>query len=148
MSTAISSTQASPVLATVAALQESFESIVQQLPAARAPEDGVDAAQPRAAGPASAGEGGVAPKAPAADLQGRSDKDTQKALAELNKHSALELQRMMRAGTIPNEILENPIAMNEMVQRLQDFSRMVQMMTNMMQVEHDTLTAIIRNIKA
>ena len=40
------------------------------------------------------------------------------------------------------------MAMNAMLARIQEFSRMMQMMTNMMQVEHETLTAIIRNIKA
>jgi hypothetical protein len=146
MSTPISSTLASPALKVIAELAEEFEKVVQELPA-RAPEDGVDPAQARATGPASDGEK-VAAKEPAVDLTGRSDKETKAALAELNKHNALELQRKVRAGTIPSEILENPIAMNEMVQRIQDFSRMIQMITNMMQVEHETLTAIIRNIKA
>jgi hypothetical protein len=76
------------------------------------------------------------------------DEKTQQAIGELDKMSPLQMQEMIRSGNIPKSIAENPIAMQAMVQRLQDFSRMVQMISQMMQMEHDTLSAIIRNIKS
>jgi hypothetical protein len=55
---------------------------------------------------------------------------------------------MLREVSIPANIAENPLAMTLMLARIVEFSRMVQMVTSMLQVEHETLTAIIRNIKA
>jgi hypothetical protein len=85
---------------------------------------------------------------PAGESNAGMDEKTQQAIGELDKMSPLQMQEMIRSGNIPKSIAENPIAMQAMVQRLQDFSRMVQMISQMMQMEHDTLSAIIRNIKS
>ena len=146
MSTAISSAQTSSPLIATAEINEDFETLVKQLPTRATADDGLDRPSPPA-GPATDGSRGVAAKPPAGEAKARHDENKQ-ALAELNKYSALELQRMVRNGNIPDSIAENPDAMNAMLARIQEFSRMMQMMTNMMQVEHETLTAIIRNIKA
>jgi hypothetical protein len=115
-----------------------------------APQDGVDQSpasssntEPKAPGPKAPD-----PKPLASDTQAAVDQANKEAIVELKKHNAFELMKMVRSGDIPAAILDNPVAMNLMLERVQGFSRMIQMMTNMMQVEHETLTAIIRNIKA
>ena len=145
MSTISSVQTSSPLI--VAAEVKDFDSLLKPLPTRAAPGDGVDRRPAPPAGPATEGSR-VAAKPPADDPKAKLEKENKAAIAELNKYNALELQRMVRNGDIPDSIAQNPLAMNEMLARIQEFSRMVQMMTNMMQVEHETLTAIIRNIKA
>ena len=147
MSTAISSAQTSSPVIITAEVNGDFETVVKPLSRSAAPDDGVDRRPAPPAGPATAGSR-VAAKPPADDAKAKLEQENKAAIAELNKYNALELQRMVRNGNIPDSIAQNPLAMNEMLARIQEFSRMVQMMTNMMQVEHETLTAIIRNIKA
>ena len=143
----ISSIQISSPINAAAEVNEDFETPAKPLPTRAAPDDGVDRRPAPPAGPATAGSR-VAAKPPSDDAKAKLDKENKAAIAELNKYNALELQRMVRNGDIPDSIAENPLAMNAMLARIQDFSRMMQMMTNMMKVEHETLTAIIRNIKA
>jgi hypothetical protein len=147
MSTPISSAQTSSPIFVVAEVNEEFESVMKQFPTRAAAGDGVERPAPPA-GPATDGSRDVAVKPPADDANAKMKEENRKAIAELNKYNALELQRMVRNGNIPDSIAENPNAMNAMLARIQEFSRMVQMMTNMMQVEHETLMSIIRNIKA
>jgi hypothetical protein len=121
---------------------------VQPLPA-RGSQDGVDRS-PAAPGEAEGKK--VEPKEPERGA-GKGTEDAVKqankeAMAELKKYNAFELMKMVRTGDIPEAILNNPLAMSQMLERVQEFSRMIQMMTNMMQVEHETLSSIIRNIKA
>jgi hypothetical protein len=136
----------------MAEVNAEFEPAAKELPkqASPAPQDGVDR-QGRAVGPGvyagnTSGEPEV--KAPAKASEGGTKDDTAKLMSEVQKRTPVELMKMLREGTIPANIAENPQAMNLMLARIQEFSRMVQMVTNMMQVEHETLTAIIRNIKA
>jgi hypothetical protein len=147
MSTAISSAQTSSPIFLTAEVREDFEDLLKPLSTRAAPGDGVERSAPPA-GPATDGSREVAAKPPADDANAKMKEENRKAIAELNKYNALELQRMVRNGKIPDSIAENPEAMNAMLARIQEFSRMVQMMTNMMQVEHETLMSIIRNIKA
>jgi hypothetical protein len=130
----------------MAEVNPEFERSVQQFPKeAKTAQDGMD----RQSSTSSNTEPkGPEPKAPANDTQAAVNQANREAIAELKKHNAFELMKMVRSGDIPAAILDNPVAMNLMLDRVQEFSRMIQMMTNMMQVEHDTLTAIIRNIKA
>jgi hypothetical protein len=148
MSTAISSAQISSPLIVAAEVNQDFESILKPSPTRAAAGDGVDHRPAPPAGPATEGSRGVAAKPPADDAKAKLNEENKQALAQLNKYNALELQRMVRNGDIPDSIAENPLAMNAMLGRIQEFSRMMQMMTNMMQVEHETLMSIIRNIKA
>jgi hypothetical protein len=147
MSTAISSAQNSSPVIVAAEVNEDFQSLLKPLPTRAAAGDGVERPA-RPTGPASDGSREVAAKPPADDANAKMKEENRKAIAELNKYSDLELQRMVRNGNIPDSIAENPQAMNAMLARIQEFSRMMQMMTNMMQVEHETLMSIIRNIKA
>ena len=121
---------------------------VRELPkqASAAPKDGVDR-EVSSREPASDGKK-VEAKPPEGDPKAREKKENAEAIADLNKFNALELQRMVKSGTIPDSIADNPAAMQALVARIQDFSRMMQMISNMMQVEHETMSAIIRNIKA
>jgi hypothetical protein len=147
MSTAITSAQTSSPIFLATEVGEDFENLLKPLSTRAAPVDGVERPAPPA-GPATDGSRRVAAKPPADDAKAKLNEENKQALAQLNKYNALELQRMVRNGDIPDSIAENPNAMNAMLARIQEFSRMVQMMTNMMQVEHETLMSIIRNIKA
>jgi hypothetical protein len=132
----------------MAELNADIAPAVGELPkqASAAPKDGVDRRAP-APGPTNDG-GGVEAKPPGKATESGSKDDTKQLIAEVNKKTPVELMKMMREGNIPESIAENPAAMQAMVQRIQDFSRMVQMISQMMQAEHEMLMAIIRNIKA
>ena len=85
---------------------------------------------------------------PAGDTNAQAKEDRKRGIAEVNKYSPQELMKMVREGNIPDAIADSPEAMNFMLARIQEFSRMMQMISNMMQAQHDMLMAIVRNIKA
>jgi hypothetical protein len=95
----------------------------------------------RAAASPSAKSGGAA--TPASDAA----TDVNAALASVAGYSASELMTMMMNGNLPSEVANNPAAMNAIQMRVQEYMRMIQMMSDLMKMQHDMLMAISRNMK-
>jgi hypothetical protein len=76
------------------------------------------------------------------------EKTTEEIVAELNQKSDKELMTMLREGKIPKEVKEDPLAMLALQKRLEEYQRMVQLMTNMLQTLHEMQMGIIRNVRA
>jgi hypothetical protein len=88
-----------------------------------------------------AGTGGAA--TPASDAAN----DVNAAIASVAHLSASELMSMMMNGKLPNEVANNPAAMNAIQMRIQEYMRMIQMMSDLMKMQHDMLMGIARNLK-
>ena len=151
-----------PQLTQVAELRDDLPIKRVDLTTSDGPVDGADAdpsSSTNGGGPTRAGAGvhsngdGPQPKAPPAPgSKGNGprelDQDTKQAIKQVQGYSVPELMKQLRNGTIPESITNSPDAMLLMNQRLQAYSQMIQMMSNMMQADHDLKMAIIRNIKA
>jgi hypothetical protein len=151
-----------PQMIQTAELREDLPLRRVDMTATRGPVDGTDADASRpnnGGGPSRPGvdipasvEGPQPKEPPAAESKGEGprklDEETKRAIKQVQGYSVPELMKQLRNGTIPEAITNSPDAMLLMNQRLQAYSQMIQMMSNMMQADHDLKMAIIRNIKA
>lgn len=113
-----------------AALAEPSAAAVEAGPAAKAaPAAGAEGGATAGAGPAT---GGATPSA---------------AVAEVNSMSAPQLIEMMKNGTLPEAIMSDPAAMLALQQKVQEYQRAMQMITEMLKMQHEMLMNIIRNLK-
>jgi hypothetical protein len=66
---------------------------------------------------------------------------------DVNSYSTLELLDMLRNGTLPEEIMRNPAAVAQLQQRIQDYQRMMELITTIMKMQHDLALKIIGNMR-
>jgi hypothetical protein len=70
-----------------------------------------------------------------------------KGVAKLNSMTIEQLMDKIRKGELPDEIANDPKAMQALTVRMQDYQRMMDMLTNMMKMLHDISMKIIGNIR-
>lgn len=70
------------------------------------------------------------------------------AVAQLNKISDEELMKMVRNGSIPDEILNDQKAMLALQNRVQHITEMTKLMTQLLQTFHDIRMSVLHNVRA
>jgi hypothetical protein len=70
------------------------------------------------------------------------------AAAKLSKMSDDELMKMVRNGTIPDDILDDKKAMLALQNRIQHITEMTKLMTQLMQAFHEIQMSVLHNVRA